>query len=85
MKPDTLNSVYDESLGGKPHKNIAGVKSRRINFFPILLILFLLTVFSGLIFCLWMTTQHSMREIYYFWLIEILFSITGATLFLLKR
>ena len=51
---------------------------------PLFLILFILSVLSGLAVCVWLELTYDIRDIYYAWLILIVYSITGATLTFLR-
>ena len=64
----------------KKHAEKTGKMSLR----PLFLILFILSVLSGLAVCVWLELTYDIRDIYYAWLILIVYSITGATLIFLR-
>ena len=70
-------------MGGKPRKQPAVSRPVKTNLRPLFLILFLLTILSGLAVCVWLEWTYDARDIYYAWLILIVYSITGTTLFLI--
>ena len=80
---NNLRTNFDESMGGKPRKQPAVSRPVKTNLRPLFLILFLLTVLSGLAVCVWLEWTYDARDIYYAWLILIVYSITGTTLFLI--
>lgn len=80
---NNLRTIFDESMGGKPCKPPPVPRQERMNLRPLLLILFLMTVLSGLAVCIWLEWTYDVQDIYYAWLILIVYSITGTTLFLI--
>ena len=80
---NNLRTIFDESMGGKPRKQPAFSRPVKTSLRPLFLILFLLTVLSGLAVCVWLEWIYDARDIYYAWLILIVYSITGATLFVM--
>lgn len=80
---NNLRTIFDESMGGKPRTQPAVSRPVKTNLRPLFLILFLLTVLSGLAVCVWLEWTYDARDIYYAWLILIVYSITGTTLFLI--
>lgn len=59
-------------------------KTGKMSLRPLFLILFILSVLSGLAVCVWLELTYDIRDIYYAWLILIVYSITGATLIFLR-
>ena len=65
---NNLRTIFDESMGGKPRKQPAVSRPVKL---------------SGLAVCVWLEWTYDARDIYYAWLILIVYSITGTTLFLI--
>ena len=80
---NNLRTIFDESMGGKPRKQPAVSRPMQMSLRSLFLILFLLTVLSGLAVCVWRGWTYDVRNIYYAWLILIVYSITGTTLFVM--
>lgn len=81
---NNLRTIYDESMGGRPRKKTNAEKTGKMSLRPLFLILFILSVLSGLAVCVWLELTYDIRDIYYAWLILIVYSITGATLIFLR-
>ena len=79
---NNLRTIFDESMGGKPRKQPAVSRPVKMSLRPLFLILFLLTVLSGLAVCVWLGWTYDVRDIYYAWLILLVYSLTGTTLFM---
>ena len=79
---NNLRTIFDESMGGKPRKQPAVSRPMQMSLRSLFLILFLLTVLSGLAVCVWLGWTYDVRNIYYAWLILVVYSITGTTLFM---
>ena len=71
-------------MGGRPRKKTNAEKTGNMSLRPLFLILFILSVLSGLAVCVWLEFTYDIRDIYYAWLILIVYSITGATLIFLR-
>lgn len=50
---NNLRTIFDESMGGKPRKQPAVSRPVKTSLRPLFLVLFLLTVLSGLAVCVW--------------------------------
>ncbi len=81
---NNLRTIYDESMGGRPRKKPNAVKTGKVSLRPLFLILFILSVLFGLSVCIWLEFTYDVHDIYYAWLILIVYSITGATLTFLR-
>ena len=81
---NNLRTIYDQSMGGRPRKKTNAEKTGKMSLRPLFLILFILSVLSGLAVCVWLELTYDIRDIYYAWLILIVYSITGATLIFLR-
>lgn len=79
---NNLRTIFDESMGGKPRKQPAISRPVKTSLRPLFLVLFLLTVLSGLAVCVWLAWTYDAQDIYYAWLILVVYSITGTTLFM---
>ena len=45
---NNLRTIYDESMGGRPRKKTNEARTRKVSLRPLFLILFVLSVLSGL-------------------------------------
>lgn len=84
MNTSTINSLFDESLGGKPGKNVPrNVRKDVAYLWP--LILFILTIAASFSACFWFGSQYNPRSMFYIYLIAGLLILTTGAFFFLKR
>ncbi|MGN0872753.1 MAG: hypothetical protein ACI4UV_16335 [Victivallales bacterium] len=84
MNTSTINSLFDESLGGKPGKNVPrNVRKDVAYLWP--LALFILTIAAAVPACFWLGRQYDSKSMFYICLITGLLILTTGAFIFLKR